>query len=217
MLRIKTKPLVFKGPIWDKCSDAGKDLIKKMLTRDKRKRPTVKECIDHMWFKEQIISDSQKNQVSLNPTRDFKVKKRLQIHALIYLARTLNLSNVTSTFLRIDSDSSGSLGPDEFKEAFKDTGVTDEDLDKIFDEVDFNRDGEINYTEFMVAFARKEVTNDVKHLEAVFKHFCDDSSLITSESLVKSYKREGKNIDLMEAIRMIAEVEHSDEHTINIE
>ena len=24
---IKSKPLVFKGPIWDKCSDAGKDLI----------------------------------------------------------------------------------------------------------------------------------------------------------------------------------------------
>ena len=135
-----------------------------MLTRDKRKRPNVKECINHVWFKEQIVSDSQKNQVSLNPTRDFKVKKRLQIHALLYLARTLNLSNVTSTFLRIDSDSSGSLGPDEFKEAFKDTGVTDEDLDKMFDEVDFNRDGEINYTEFMVAFARKEVTNDVKHL-----------------------------------------------------
>lgn len=187
-----------------------------MLTRDKRKRPNVRECINHVWFKEQVVSDSQNNQISLNQTRDFKVKKRLQIHALLYLARTLNLSNVTSSFLKIDSDSSGSLGPAEFKEAFKNTGVTDEDLDKIFDEVDFNRDGEINYTEFMVAFARKEVTNDVKHLEAVFKHFCDDSSLITPKSLVKSYKQEGKDIDLAEATRMIAEVEHSVGHQINI-
>ena len=126
------------------------------------------------------------------------------------------MSNVTSTFLRFDSDSSGSLGPAEFKEAFKDTEITDEVLDKMFDEVDFNGDGEINYSEFMVAFARKEVTNDVKHLEAVFKHFCDDSSLITPESLVKSYKREGKDIDLAEATRMISEVEHSDGHQINI-
>ena len=49
----------------------------------------------------------------------------------------------------------------------------------MFDEVDFNRDGEINYTEFMVAFARKEVTKDAKHLEAVFKHFSNDSDFIT--------------------------------------
>lgn len=150
-----------------------------MLRRDKTKRPTAIECINHVWFKEQIISDSQNNQISLDPTRDFKVKKRLQIHALIYLARTLNLSNVTSIFLRLDSDSSGSLGPDEIKEAFKNTKVTDEDLVQMFDEVDFNRDGEINYTEFMVAFARKEVTKDTKHLEAVFKHFSNDSDFIT--------------------------------------
>ena len=120
--------------------------------------------------------------------------------------------------MKLDSDSSGSLGPAEFKEAFKDSGITEEELGKMFDEVDFNQDGDINYSEFMVAFARKEVTKDVKHLEAVFKHFCDDdSNFITSESLVKSYKREGKYIDLDEATRMIAEVEHSDGHKINIE
>ena len=126
------------------------------------------------------------------------------------------MSNVTSTFLRFDSDSSGSLGPAEFKEAFKDTEITDEVLDKMFDEVDFNGDGEINYSEFMVAFARKEVTKDIKHLEAVFKHFCDDNGFITPKSLVKSYKQEGKDIDLAEATRMIAEVQHSDGHQINI-
>jgi Ca2+-binding EF-hand superfamily protein len=81
--------------------------------------------------------------------------------------------------LRLDSDSSGSLGPDEIKEAFKNSGVTDEDLVKMFDEVDFNHDGEINYSEFMVAFARKEVTKDANHLEAVFKHFSNDSDFIT--------------------------------------
>ena len=97
--RIKTSSLVSKGPIWDKCSDAGKDLILKMLTLDKRKRPTIKECLNHVWFKEQIVSDSQNNQLSLDPTRDFKVKKRLQTHALLYLARTFNLSNVSNTFI----------------------------------------------------------------------------------------------------------------------
>ena len=63
----------------------------------------------------------------------------------------------------------------------------------MFDEVDFNQDGDINYSEFMVAFARKEVTKDVKHLEAVFKHFCDDdSNFITSEILVNIYNLYGK-------------------------
>ena len=210
--QIKYAPILFDGPIWEKCSDEGKNLIKLMLERNIKKRPTIKECLNHVWFKEQIVSDSQNNQVSLDPTRDFKVKKRLQIHALRYLARTLNLSNVTSTFLRLDSDSSGSLGPAEFKEAFKDSGITEEELGKMFKEVDFNQDGDINYSEFMVAFARKEVTKDVKHLEAVFKHFCDDNGFITPKSLVKSYKQEGKDIDLAEATRMIAEVEHSDGH-----
>ncbi len=63
---------------------------------------------------------------------------------------------------------------------------------KLFAEFDFNHDGEINYSEFMIAFASKEVIRDLKHLEVVFKHYSDESCYITAESLVESDKRIGK-------------------------
>ncbi len=63
---------------------------------------------------------------------------------------------------------------------------------KLFAEFDFNHDGEINYSKFMVAFASKEVIIDLKHLEVVFNHYSDESGFITAESLVESDKRIGK-------------------------
>ncbi len=119
--------------------------------------------------------------------------------------------------MSLDTDSSGSLRFEELKEALNHSGMTDFEMGKLFAEIDFDHDGEINYTEFLVAFASKEITRDAKQLEAVFKHFSDESGFITAESLVESYKRENKTIELSEAIGIISEVEHMKDNKIDFE
>jgi len=45
--------LVFDLPCWDTLSDTSKDLIKKLLQKDPKKRITLNEAMNHRWFAEQ--------------------------------------------------------------------------------------------------------------------------------------------------------------------
>lgn len=61
------------------------------------------------------------------------------------------IKEIRETFSAIDADSSGSISLDELCTAFKSAGQTkkDEDVDDIMKKIDFDENGEINYTEFI--------------------------------------------------------------------
>lgn len=43
----------FKHPVWSTVSKEGKDLIKKLLNKDRHTRMTIKEALDHPWIVQQ--------------------------------------------------------------------------------------------------------------------------------------------------------------------
>lgn len=49
--QIKKGDYSFPSPYWDDISDGAKDLVRKILQVDPKKRLTIKQCLDHPWIK----------------------------------------------------------------------------------------------------------------------------------------------------------------------
>ena len=73
--------------------------------------------------------------------------------------------------------------------------MTEEQVNAIFDRIDFNHDGEINYTEFLAVTADRRKTISEENMLFAFHHFdVDNSGVITEENLAECFRREGKHL-----------------------
>lgn len=110
----------------------------------------------------------------MNRLIQFHPPNLFQKEMLIILASLLNgkeLKEIRETFAAIDSDSSGSISLEELCDAFKKIGkVYDvkEDANDIMTKIDFNSNGEINYTEFVSGTLDKKLLSK-DNLMKVFK------------------------------------------------
>lgn len=72
--------------------------------------------------------------------------------------------------------------------------LTEEELNLLFKNLDFNQDGEINYSEFLAATIDRKVALKQQNLKFAFHHFdSDNTGYITNESLKECFQREGKS------------------------
>ena len=68
-------------PIWGQISDQAKDLIKKMLTVDYKKRVYAREAMEHVWFKAasaEPIVDRALMKEALDNLKGFSATQKLQ-------------------------------------------------------------------------------------------------------------------------------------------
>lgn len=83
--------------------------------------------------------------------------KKAAMNIMIKMSDKKKFEKLVEDFRSIDTDGSGTLSVDELNKALKNQpelfGVhqSDEDIQKIIDEVDYLGNGEINYTEFIAA------------------------------------------------------------------
>lgn len=84
--------------------------------------------------------------------------------------------------------------------------MSGEELDKIFANIDFNKDGQIDYSEFLSVTINKEKALSQSNMVLAFHHFdTDGCGHITADHLVEVFKRQGKKLTLEEAVTMIKE------------
>lgn len=85
--------------------------------------------------------------------------------------------------------------------------VPEEELAVIFENVDLNHDGEINYTEFLAVTVDRRKALAHANLMFAFHHFdVDNSGYITKENLIECFKREGKHMKEDEVNEMLKDV-----------
>ena len=73
--------------------------------------------------------------------------------------------------------------------------MSEESIQVIFNHLDLEHNGVINYSEFLAVVIDKRKALAHKNLMLAFHHFEDHSSgFITSESLVECFRREGKHL-----------------------
>ena len=119
----------------------------------------------------------------------------------------LNFNQLRNAFRALDTDNSGTLEISEIKNAFAGLSIPQEQIDQIFERIDLNGDGEINYTEFLTVTADRRRTLTKANLEFAFHHFdVNNSGSITSDNLAECFKREGKHLSTEEIEQILSEI-----------
>lgn len=89
------------------------------------------------------------------------------------------LNQLAEQFKEFDKDGSGALSPDELKIALREVQGVDyneQEIKEIIKKIDIDGDGEINYSEFLMASLNQNALLSSEKLEMAFRMFDVDGN-----------------------------------------
>ena len=218
--------LEFDEEEWGNISDEAKDLISKLLVKDPKKRIKIDIALNHPWFEkwENTSEDADTFQTEyLKRMKSYRAPNRLQHEVLSFLMKNLDTSErvkIKEVFRNITSKTSGDLTFKDLESAFNEAsidGATD-NLLELKSWLNFDKEGKIKYTEFLVAAVNKNEALTEANIEFAFHHFdTDNNGLITLDNLVEAFHREGKGLTEEEIKEILAQADISNTGQISLE
>ena len=174
----------FDIPEFRMISLLAKDLIRKMLTYDPKKRPSIEKCLNHEWFQKILFSKEEPkiNQTVLKNLKNFTTKNKMQNSIYFFLVNHIasndEKNELIKTFKALDINKDGVISKEELIEGFKkiDTKLTDIDIENIMKQIDNNKSNTIDYTEFVVAASNKNLLLSDKRIKTCFNMFDIDKN-----------------------------------------
>lgn len=202
----------FSHKVWNEISDSAKDLIAKLLETDIDKRLSAEKALKHKWFS--YFSKSGENKTfetdenvngeekaySINNLKDaltnlknFRAERKLQqatlyfmVHNMIPTEEKLKLREI---FMKMDENMDGRLTKEEVLKGFKKSRlikVSNKEIQTIMDSVDLDKNGYIEYQEFLTATVDVKKLLTDQNLKKAFEMFDKDSSgNISAEEIQK--------------------------------
>ncbi|KAK2552939.1 Calcium/calmodulin-dependent protein kinase type IV [Acropora cervicornis] len=82
----------FVAPWWDDVSENAKDLVRKLIVLDPKKRLTAKEALEHEWIKGKIAKRDKLDPSYIEQLKDFNAKRKFKGGAIAVQAATSALS-----------------------------------------------------------------------------------------------------------------------------
>ncbi|TQD97886.1 hypothetical protein C1H46_016411 [Malus baccata] len=124
---------------WPSISDEAKDLIKKMLAMDPRRRLTASQVLEHPWMRKEA-SDKPIDSAVLIRMKQFRAMNKLKKLALKVIAENLSeeeIHGLKEMFNNIDTDGSGSITLEELKTGLTRLGskLTETEIKQLMDAV----------------------------------------------------------------------------------
>lgn len=166
-------------------SEFGQDFIRKLIC-PAAERIDAEEALRHPWLNTPAPKDVELN--ALEALRKFNKGNKIQEAVHTYIAsQCLTIEEtreLKQLFLRIDLNGDGKLSKEELAEYyFKVMGDQDTaEIDKIMNDIDTDKSGFVDYSEFIRATVSKSVINNVKNLKLAFTKFdIDNSGKISAE------------------------------------
>ncbi|EEF43871.1 calcium-dependent protein kinase 21 [Ricinus communis] len=213
----------FESKPWPSISDSAKDLIRRMLTQDPKKRITSAQVLDHPWIKDGgAASDKPIDSAVLSRMKQFRAMNKLKKLALKVIAESLSeeeIKGLKVMFRNMDTDKSGTITYEELKTGLARLGsrLSETEVKQLMEAADVDGNGTIDYIEFISATMHRYRLERDEHLYKAFQHFDKDSSgYITRDELESAMKEYGMG-DEATIKEIISEVDTDNDGRINYE
>ncbi|KMZ67218.1 Calcium-dependent protein kinase [Zostera marina] len=198
---------ILKGPLdlesepWPEVSQSAKDLIKKMLERNPKKRYTVHDVLCHPWIlDDNVAPDRPMDSAVLSRLHHFSQMNRLKKMALRFIIEKLSeeeIGGLKELFKMIDGDNNGIITFKELKQSLQKDAIsqlTEIQIQSLMDAADTNSNGTIEYSEFIAATLHMNKVLKEENLKSAFSFFDkDETGYITINQLKKAGHHFGLN------------------------
>ena len=218
MKKIKDGVYDLKKYPWGVISEEAKDLLKGLLQVNTKKRLTAKAALEHKWFKIEKtqstvtaynVKHRQLNKLieNLMKYRSDNILRCAVIALLVHNSIQLNQAHdAVKLFNQIDKNGDGKISKDELFNGLQPykKDISDEQLRKqvdiIFNNIDSDHNGYLEYEEFVRAAIDKDHFLSVNFLQFAFNYFDKDhDGEITLEEVKNKFFLSDKNRNSVKA------------------
>ncbi|CDJ46330.1 CAM kinase, CDPK family TgCDPK1, putative [Eimeria brunetti] len=235
--KVEKGKFTFDLPQWKKVSEAAKDLIRKMLAYVPSMRISARDALEHPWFKQADAAAAAIDLPSLESTilniRQFQGTQKLAAAALLYMGSKLTTNEETDElnkiFQKMDKNGDGQLDKQELMEGYVellklkgedvsalDKSAVEYEVEQVLEAVDFDKNGFIEYSEFVTVAMDRKTLLSRQRLERAFGMFdSDGSGKISSSELATIFGV--SELDSEAWRRVLAEVDRNNDGEVDFE
>ncbi|KAL5709000.1 non-specific serine/threonine protein kinase [Ranunculus cassubicifolius] len=212
--------LDFSSDPWPSISESAKDLVRRMLIRDPKRRLTAHEVLCHPWVQvDGVAPDKPLDSAVLSRLKQFSAMNKIKKMALRVIAESLSedeIAGLKNLFAMIDADNSGQITFEELRDGLKKVGANlkESEIYDLMQAADVDNNGTIDYGEFIAATLHLNKIEKEDHLYAAFSYFDKDGSgYITPDELQQACEEFG--MEDVSLDQMIGEVDQDNDGRID--
>lgn len=210
--------------VWAHLSSNAKHFLQSLLQVNPDRRLSAKEALEHPWVA--MVAEAQVEDVTdavdaevVNSLREFAKASRFRRACMHMVAMSLSNEErmqAREAFLKMDTDRQGTISIFEMKRVLESkVSKSDEEVQRIFDALDKDSSGEINYSEFLSAMTASRIAMRYDLLREAFRRFDQDGSgVITVDDLREVL---GEGFEDAEVEQMIREADASLDGQISLD
>jgi serine/threonine protein kinase len=180
---IKNGSVDFSSPKFNSISKECKDLISKLLEKDRSNRIKCNECFDHPFFSDRPLENQIVEELDENVDKDtlesllYVKKPKSKYHEIITAYMCLHFldkdeeKKLNNLFRYIDRDNKNVITEENIKEVFtiNDIKFTQEDINNILNVFDYDQNNLIQNQEFLRVLCNKEKLFVLNNIKSVFE------------------------------------------------
>ena len=239
--KIINSPIDFDSPKLKNFSEDCKDLLSKLLNKNYSKRITAKEALEHNFFKKGLqidilvggLKNTMDKNTSLNILANSFMRRRSSAHNATDIFRKTIIAYIALNFVDKEEEKQitqlfhSLASSNENKEINKETFIknmktatnsfTDKELEELFDDIDENKSGVIDFEELLRALSDKEKLLNNKNLKDAFDYFDrNKNGRITWDEIAEVVFQKSEKTEENEVARMFLKENYPEKSGISI-
>ncbi|SOV18036.1 protein kinase, putative [Plasmodium gaboni] len=191
------KKICISKKLWKNFSYKGRDFIKKILLGNMSSIISLREALDHEWFKENIRQNIYINIEMLRSIYNFWRKNTFKRYILNNLAKIIineEIYTFQSLFFYLDILQQGSIKYEQYFIIMKKLGLLDGDIKMSFNGLDISRSGKIQFSNIIASLMNSYIKIKKTTAFQFFKKVdYNNEGIITKKKLYKFYNLKTKN------------------------